>query len=288
MTVTAPTGPVQAGRAASPSREESAIVAFIGSSDPDEDTAEIPAVRRRPGWLLPLVIIFGAIAVGVLGVVLGTVLYEPPAPIAVDDSSATTDQDASATSEGTASTSDAGASTGGATTTGPETPTGPVLEIQPAGVNASSRLEDTGEITYGPENTIDGDPETAWNSDLPAGLRPQTSFSPTEAPWLTYEFDQPIELVAVSLINGYDKEERWGQNHRLRRVRIVADGEPHEVVLADSRTQQTIERGFGETSEVRLEILEVYPGTGVPIGGGDLLPPDIALSEVEFWGRRAE
>ncbi len=264
-------------------------MAFNGRSDPDEDTGEIPAVGRRPGWLLPLVIIFGAITVGVLGVILGTVLYEPPEPIAVDDSSAATDESATATSEGTTTTSDGGISGGAAgTTTATETPTGPVIEIEPTSANASSELEDTGEITYGPENTIDGDPETAWNSDLPTGLRPQTNFASSEAPWLRYEFDQPIELVALSLVNGYDKEERWGQNHRVRRVRIVTDGASHEVVLADSRTQQTIERDFGETSAVRLEILEVYPGDGVPAGGGDVLPPDIALSEIEFWGRRAE
>ena len=91
---------------------------------------------------------------------------------------------------------------------------GPALvAIDPAAITAtaSSFLAPAGSFTYGAENTIDGNPQTAWNHDnSSAGLAPEGQF-------LRYRFSSPVTLARIDIVNGYAagrdqlQRERTGQ-----------------------------------------------------------------------------
>jgi hypothetical protein len=155
--------------------------------------------------------------------------------------------------------------------------TGPIGTAAPVGperisVTASSSLAPDGSITYGPGNTVDGDLETAWNSDAPESeLRGQR---------LTYRFTEPVDLEAIRFVNGYAKSaEIYVANHRIREVRIETDRVSQLVSLLDTSDSQEITFDFGYTSKVVLEVVEIFPGTGFD---NPDLTADLALTEIGF------
>ncbi|MFZ0159945.1 MAG: hypothetical protein WAL50_13015, partial [Kineosporiaceae bacterium] len=140
---------------------------------------------------------------------------------------------------------------------------------------ASSTQDPEGGITYSAENTLDGRPETAWNSDGRAdGKGPGMV--------LTYRFADPVDLTTVTVLNGYQKTTQsagkpgvdlFTQNGRVRTVRVTTDAGSWTWDLADVKAPQTLTKAFGRTSSVRLEVVSVYPGTKYL---------DLAVSEVSF------
>ena len=137
--------------------------------------------------------------------------------------------------------------------------------------SASSTQDPDGAVSYGPANTLDGDPATAWNSDGDSPAR-----------WLSYRFATPVDLRSVSILNGYQKVRRrpgrsaldlYPVNERLRRIRVVTDAGNWLWELADRRERQTFTAPSGRTRTVRLEVLSSYPSTDYP---------DLAVSEVSF------
>lgn len=139
-------------------------------------------------------------------------------------------------------------------------------------VTASSHLEPAGDITYGPENVLDDDIATAWNSDAPnRDGRGET---------LTFRFSQPVNLQGLRFVNGYTKNpEIFTANHRIRDLVITADGRSQQVTLLDTGDRQEITVDFGLTSKVELEVMEIYPGAGFD---NPALTADLALTEVSF------
>ncbi len=158
-----------------------------------------------------------------------------------------------------------------------QAPTGTPSTVSAGTISAtaSSTQDPEGGITYSAENTLDGRPETAWNSDGRAdGKGPGMV--------LTYRFADPVDLTTVTVLNGYQKATQsagkpavdlFTQNGRVHTVRVTTDTGSWTWDLADDKAPQTLTKAFGRTSSVRLEVVSVYPGTKYL---------DLAVSEVSF------
>lgn len=132
-------------------------------------------------------------------------------------------------------------------------------------------------VDFKPENTLDGDPGTAWR--CPGDGQGVT---------LTYTLPAPSDVVAVGAIPGYDTidaktgDDRFTQNRRLTSAEWTCLG-PDEAVIAsvpqtfaDERSfQAVLASGFTGCSAVRLTIT----GT-TPPGSRDF----VAISEVRVVG----
>lgn len=154
------------------------------------------------------------------------------------------------------------------------TPTGPVdlIDVARISVSASSHLPPAGAITYDPMNAVDGDRQTAWNSDS----RQDQGRGET----LTFRFSEPVDLKAVRFVNGYAKNaDIYSANHRLKSVVVGTDQSSQMLTLLDTSDDQEITYDFGLTSKVVLEVLDVYPGDGF---ANPDLTADLAVSEVTF------
>jgi hypothetical protein len=160
-------------------------------------------------------------------------------------------------------------------------PDGPAVEV-PASritVSASSFLppdEESG-LSYGPDNLIDGDLTTAWNS--------VTSSDQGVGETLTFRFTEPVDLKTIKFVNGYTKNDTvYLANHRVQDMRLTTDatveGEPIVVELLDIMQGQEIQSDFGLTSKVELEITGIFPGDGFLDEG---LTTDLALTEITFF-----
>jgi len=169
-----------------------------------------------------------------------------------------------------------GSGTPGAGTASP-TSTASAISSATITATASSTQDPEGGITYSAENTLDGRAETAWNSDGRVdGKGPGMV--------LTYRFADPVELSAITVLNGYQKtlpnpgrtpSDLFALNSRVRSWRVTTDTGSWVWDLADDRAPQTLSKQFGTTSSVRFEVREVYPGSKYL---------DLAVSEVSFAG----
>jgi hypothetical protein len=125
-------------------------------------------------------------------------------------------------------------------------------------------------FTYDVENTLDGDPVTAWNSDgeVIGGPAPVT---------LTYRFSKPVDLREIEIYNGYQRsEETFNNNSRVRRLLVTTDATEQSFKLKDKQGKQTIAYDFGETDKVVLTIEDVYRDDTTKY-------EDCAISEVTFY-----
>jgi len=143
-------------------------------------------------------------------------------------------------------------------------------------VSASSVLPPSGSITYKPENTLDGRRDTAWNDDVEgSGVGEE----------LSYVFKpKGFKLLYIEIINGYTKQHGkcgylFEQNHRVKGLEIRTDNGTFQYELRDSDQTQPIRLNFGTTRSVTLRVKSIYKGRG------DCFAPDLALSEVSFYGR---
>lgn len=146
--------------------------------------------------------------------------------------------------------------------------------VDPATIrgSATSVQKPDGGITYGADNTLDGNLSTAWNSN---GARDGRGPGIT----VSYQFSKPIDLRSITIRNGYQKVrpndgvDLWALNERIRQVQVVTDGGQWTWDLEDVRKPQALVRSFGRTQVVRLEITQVYPSRKYR---------DVAISEVGF------
>jgi hypothetical protein len=139
---------------------------------------------------------------------------------------------------------------------------------------ASTTQQRDGGITYVAANTLDGRPETAWNSD-----------GQGTGAELTYTFATPVDLASITVLNGYQKVrtgsngstvDLFALNQRVRTLRVVTDAGSTEWALRDDRSAQTLSRAFGRTRIVRLQVVSTYPSDRYQ---------DLAVSEVRFTAR---
>jgi hypothetical protein len=147
-----------------------------------------------------------------------------------------------------------------------------VVPVDAADVHAeaTSTQQPDGGVTYAAANTLDGRPETAWNSDgRGAGAT------------LVYTFAEPVDLRSITLLNGYQKRlagshgrvDLYLLNERVRAVTVVTDAGSTAWPVRDDRAPQTLTHAFGRTRTVRLRVDAVYPSRKYK---------DLAVSEVGF------
>ncbi len=121
--------------------------------------------------------------------------------------------------------------------------------------------------TYDIENVLDGDAQTAWNSD---GAKVGDGVGQV----LTFRFADKTHLVRLDFINGYARTASlFRENGRVRGVAITTDAGTFETELADRSTVQSLSQDFGETDSVSIRVTSVYPGSKYP---------DLAVTEVGF------
>lgn len=130
-------------------------------------------------------------------------------------------------------------------------------------------------INYAAQNTIDGDPATAWRAAEGDGVGQE----------LVLTLPATTALTSVGLIPGYAKVDpatgvdRFPQNRRIARVSwIFDDGTSVEQAFADDRTLQIIPVK-ANTRSVRVKILESRP-SATPADARNYTP----ISEVSLTG----
>jgi|GEM_PF-811581 len=147
-------------------------------------------------------------------------------------------------------------------------------------IRASSSLAPQGGCTYGPENLLDGDMNTAWcEGDTGSGV----------GSWIEVDLDSSL-VGAIFLIDGYMKsEEAYGANSRIRSLMLILENDPDnpyaygsdsilvdQVVELDDMQWRHIDSSNyaaqmqplfvtadpGEpVRRIRIEVRDVYPGT---------------------------
>lgn len=149
----------------------------------------------------------------------------------------------------------------------PAAPVARLEPIDPAGIEAeaSSTIPEKG--IYGIENTLDGDPQTVWNSD---GKRRDSNVGVE----LTYRFAEPVKLARITIVNGSAKNARsFTDNERIARALVRTEAAETAWSLPDSSEPQVLDLEPGETSWVTFVVEETYPGDRWP---------DLAVTEVAF------
>ena len=125
-------------------------------------------------------------------------------------------------------------------------------------------------LDYDAPNLVDGRLDTSWQEAGPGG---------GEGEWLAFQFDAPVDLVAVEIANGFQSTHKtygdlYPLNGRVAKLSVAVNGEPAgALALEDVREMQRLRLAHWGVTEVRLTIAETLPGTKWA---------DTALSEVRF------
>lgn len=127
-------------------------------------------------------------------------------------------------------------------------------------VEASSHLEEyyqsTGHLYHIAENVLDGSYRTAWVENAPGN---------GVGEWIQMNFDGSYAINGIEISNGYKKSESlYEKNSRAKRIRLLfSNGSSQEFELVDEF--MGIQRlQFAKpvvTNSIRIELLEMYPGT---------------------------
>ena len=146
-------------------------------------------------------------------------------------------------------------------------------------VSASSEYPSNRTYSYGPDNAIDGNPETWWGEGADGdGL----------GEYLQVSWTGSKEVHEVRLIPGYLKYtadkygDRWTLNNRIRTAEIqFSSGRSFEQPFEDLKGWHTAVVDPPEEAEwVRVIVRDVYPGYNKK--GGRV--KDSGISEIEVWG----
>lgn len=155
----------------------------------------------------------------------------------------------------------------GAPPAGPGAPAPAALvRIDPAGIKASASST-IPQSRFRIQNTLDGDPQTVWNSD---GERLKSNIGVT----LTFRFAQTVNLARITVINGSARNgTNFVQNQRIAQLRIRTDAGEATWQLEDAVEPQSVSLKPAPTSVVIFVVEKVYQSTRWP---------DLALTEVSF------
>jgi hypothetical protein len=228
-------------------------------------TSEAPAIAPPPEdrhrvrhWLWASGA-FGAGCVGVVGALLATGAFSgsaakpaPPTTVVTTIAPATT------------------AATPKATAAVRGTPIDPKLIVSS---QATSTLPSQDGLTYGINNTLDGQITTGWNSE---GSTPGHGVPPVGQK-LDYKLAASEHIVGVRIINGFnpnDGKHQFTDNYRVHTLAIRAGGKERRVDLADSFVPQFVEVNFPNADSLELEVLSVYPTTKWQ---------DVGITEVQIF-----
>ncbi len=144
----------------------------------------------------------------------------------------------------------------------------PTIELFAAQATASSQVADS----FGPENLIDGNPETRWNDDSQRGV----------GAWIEFTFATPVQIREIELQNVTDND-KFKQNYKIQGYTITVNdlNVPISGRLANSNEPQTVKIASLETIKLRIEVTTTHPAEPV-----DDKPPfdELALQGVRFFG----
>lgn len=146
--------------------------------------------------------------------------------------------------------------------------------IRPIKIECSTQFNDN---SLACSNLIDGDDDTIWNDNALEG----------EGAIFTVTFSQPVALEQVTFTNVVE-DERFRKNWRINGVQIIANdlsGLPLVGSLPNENTRDLVvqTRTLG-TTELRINVVSTYPSESI---GGKAFD-ELALAEIEFWGRLVE
>jgi Nicotine adenine dinucleotide glycohydrolase (NADase)/Double zinc ribbon len=142
------------------------------------------------------------------------------------------------------------------------------LDPRSISASASSELPPADTVTYSIRNTLDGNRRTAWNNHSAVD---GSGIGET----LTYRFSSPVHLVRIDVVNGYAKTAKLrADNGRIRGAVIGTDRRTVRASFSDTTARQRLDRDFGMTREVTLQVTSIYPGARYT---------DLALTEIAFW-----
>jgi hypothetical protein len=144
----------------------------------------------------------------------------------------------------------------------------PPVELIPSSVTASSQLGDR----FGPENLIDGNPDTRWNDN---GLRGVGA-------WLEFTFATPVQIVDIVFQNVAD-EEAFKRNYKIQGYQIeVSDlNVPISGRLLNSNEPQRVQIASVETIKLTINVTTTHRAE--PVGEA---PPfnELGLQGIQFFG----
>jgi len=144
----------------------------------------------------------------------------------------------------------------------------PTVELFASSVTASSQVADS----FGPENLLDGNPDTRWNDDSQRGV----------GAWLEFTFATPVQIREIELQNVTNLE-KFKQNYKIQGYTITVNdlNVPISGRLANSNEPQTVKIASLETITLRIEVTTTHPAE--PVGEK---PPfdELALEGVRFFG----
>ena len=155
----------------------------------------------------------------------------------------------------------------------PPTTMSRIMQVTPISIVCSSEYN----ANLGCENLIDG-ADTYWNDESLRG----------EDAWIKVTFVNPVALESVLFINVSD-EEKFRRNYRVRAVEIEADDLPgipfvEQIPNANDRPL-SVPTPTNHTTELDIRITATYVSEPV---GGDQAFDELAIQELEFWGRVVE
>ena len=143
-----------------------------------------------------------------------------------------------------------------------------VAEILPISVSASSQRSDA----FGPENLIDGDPNTRWNDDALHGV----------GAWLEFTFATPVQITEMEFQNVTD-DEGFRRNYKIQGYTITVDdlNVPISGRLVNSNEPQRVSVASIDTTTLRIDVTTTH--LAEPVGEN---PPfeELALEAIRFFG----
>jgi ribosomal protein L40E len=143
-----------------------------------------------------------------------------------------------------------------------------VTEILPISVSASSQRSDS----FGPENLIDGDPNTRWNDDALHGV----------GAWIEFTFPTPVQITEMEFQNVTD-DEGFRRNYKIQGYTITVDdlNVPISGRLLNSNEPLRVSVASINTTTLRVDVTTTH--LAEPVGDN---PPfdELALEAVLFFG----
>ena len=130
----------------------------------------------------------------------------------------------------------------------------PALEpVEITAVRASSTLPPSGDVTFAPDNLVDGDPRTAWI---------EGASSDGAGEWVELQLAEAVAVTRILLLNGYQRSERFAQYGRVTQLRLVVGETSLSADVFDVEGPQAIDLPDPVLTEhVRLEIVASQAGT---------------------------
>jgi hypothetical protein len=121
---------------------------------------------------------------------------------------------------------------------------------------------------YAISNTLDGNPQTVWNSD---GDKLDTNVGVT----LTYTFAEPVDLARITILNGSAKSEKsYRDNQRTMTFSVRTEAGTTEWQLDDVRERQSLNLSGARTSAVKLAVVNTAAGDRFK---------DLAVADISFF-----